>query len=252
MLPADARNTVPVYDAFVAFTGVGVPYLAGSREVRGMATQISGSDVRGSEALGTEALGGVACFAASALLLPILSEYTLTSDYISELAIGRFGFVQTLAFLALGIGSLALAVGLRRATRGSWGSLAGTALFGLFGVGVLADALFPIDRSGMQPQTLAGTVHIMAALAAFVCAVLGMFVLTRTFKRDARWGSYWRLSLVLALAALVTFFLPSEGALAGIYQRIFVGIILTWIVLAALRLRSEPADVPIAQPARVR
>ena len=217
-----------------------------------MSTQISGGGIRRLDLFAKAAFGGAACFVASVLLLPIRSEYTLAGDYISELAIGRFGFVQTLAFLALGIGSLALAAGIREATRGSWGSLVGTVLFGLFGIGVLVDAFFPIDRGGMQPETVVGTVHILAALVAFVCAVLGMFVLTRTFKRDARWGSYWRLSLALAVAALVAFFLPSEGAWTGIFQRIFVGIIIAWMVLAALRLRSLAGDAPTQKPPRVR
>jgi uncharacterized membrane protein YoaK (UPF0700 family) len=89
---------------------------------------------------------------------------------------------------------------------------------------------------------MVGTVHILAGTLAFVCAVLGMFVLTRTFKRDVRWQSYWVLSLVLALGALVAFFLPS-GQWPGIVQRIFLGVVIAWMILAALRL-SSIAGVP--------
>ena len=60
---------------------------------------------------------GLAFFAATALLLPIVSEYSLTADYISELAIGRYGYLQTAAFFAAGLGTLSLAVGVREATR---------------------------------------------------------------------------------------------------------------------------------------
>jgi hypothetical protein len=216
-----------------------------------MSNRVSEGGVQGLDFLAKAALAGTACFVASALLLPLFSEYTLARDYISELAIGRFGFVQTIAFLAFGLGSLALAAGIRRATRGSWGSLVGSVLFGLFGVGVLIDAFFPIDRGGDRPQTMTGTVHILAASLAFVCAVLAMFVLTRTFKRNARWRSYWRLSLVLALVALVAFFLPS-GQWAGISQRIFVGVVIAWMILAALRLRSIAGGASTQNPSRVR
>jgi hypothetical protein len=188
---------------------------------------------------------------ASALLLPIFSEYTLTADYVSELAIGRFGFVQTIAFLAFGLGTLALAAGIRRATRGSWGSLVGSFVFGLLGVGALVDAVFPVDEGRNPEQTMSGTVHILAGSLAFVFAMLGMFVLTRTFKRDVRWQSYWVLSLVLALGALVTFFLPS-GQWPGIFQRIFLGIVIAWMIFAALRLHSIAGDASIQQPSRVR
>jgi hypothetical protein len=100
-----------------------------------MSTQISDDGLHRLDLFARLALAGVACFVASALLLPLFSEYTLTGDYVSELAIGRFGFVQTIAFLAFGLASLALAAGIRRATRGSWGSLVGSVLFGLLGVG---------------------------------------------------------------------------------------------------------------------
>jgi len=197
------------------------------------------------------ALVGSACFAASALLLPIFSEYGLAEDYISELAIGRFGFVQTIAFFMLGLGTLGLAAGICEATKRSWGSLVGSALLGLFGVGLILDAVFPIDR-GVTPQTTSGAIHLIVALLAFVCVTLGMFVLTRTFKQAPRWQSYWPVSLVLALGALAALFLPSEGAWAGPFQRIFIGIIITWMVPAAIRLRSVADGTSAQQLPRVR
>jgi hypothetical protein len=66
----------------------------------------------------------------------------------------------------------------------------------------------------------------------------GMFVLSMTFKRDARWRSFWPYSLALAFAALITFFLKGDGQWTGLYQRIFNGTILLWLILAAIRLRS--------------
>lgn len=130
---------------------------------------------RGSNLLAIVSLGGSGCFVASALLLPAVSEYGIRQDFISELAIGRYGFVQTLAFVAFGIGALALAAGLRRSTKGSWGSLVGSRLVGLFGIGVLLDAAFPIDPGGRM-MTVTGTVHLVAALAAFVCMVVAIRV----------------------------------------------------------------------------
>lgn len=198
---------------------------------------ISADDSRGSNLFAIASLGGSGCFVASALLLPAVSEYGIRQDFISELAIGRYGFVQTLAFVAFGTGALALAAGLRRSTKGSWGSLAGSILVGLFGLGVLLDAAFPIDPGG-QMTTAAGTVHLMAALVAFVCMVLAMFVFSRTFKQSARWRSLRSVSLVLALMALAAFFLPSNGEWAGLFQRIFVGVVISWMVIVAIRLRS--------------
>src|SRR5215208_8023611 len=80
------------------------------------------------------AIVGLAFFSATALLLPLVSEYSLTADYISELAIGRYGFLQTAAFFAAGVSSLALAVGIRVATKGSWGSRVGSIFIALYGL----------------------------------------------------------------------------------------------------------------------
>ena len=68
-----------------------------------MTTPATGGGNDGTGVLARAALAGAACFTLSALLLSLFSEYTLAGDYISELAIGRFGSVQTLAFLAFGI-----------------------------------------------------------------------------------------------------------------------------------------------------
>lgn len=78
-----------------------------------------------------------------------------------------------------------------------------------------------------------------------------MFVLSRTFKRDARWRSLWPVSLVLAFAALITFFLMGDGQWTGLYQRVFIGTILLWLILVAIRLRSIASGAPARRAAPV-
>jgi hypothetical protein len=200
----------------------------------------------------------VAAKNATALLLPLVSEYSLTADYISELAIGRYGYLQTAAFFAAGLGTLVLAVGVREATNGSWGSRLSSGLVGLYGVGVILAGIFPtdeIDPAGrVESPTSVGAVHIVASALAFVFSIACMFVLSRTFKRDARWQAVWPWSLVLAFAALVGFIMsvPSEGSWVGLIQRIFIGTIIVWQVLVAFWLRSITKGASAEQPLRVR
>ena len=133
-------------------------------------------------------------------------------------------------------------MGIRVATKGSWGSRMGSAFFGLYGLGGILVGIFPtdeVDAAGrVESPTSVGTVHIVVSALAFVFGIAGMFVLSRTFKRDARWRAFWPWSLVLAVAALVGFFLQSEVPWVGLSQRIFVGTITLWLVLVAFRLRS--------------
>ena len=223
-----------------------------------MSPSTSSEEARRLERIAVVALVGLAFFAATASLLPLVSEYSFSADYISELAIGRYGHLQTVAFFAAGLGTLALAVGAREATNGSWGSRLGSVLVGLYGVGAILAGIFPtdeIDPAGhVGSPTSVGAVHIVASLLAFVLGIAGMFVLSRTFKRDARWRAFWPLSLVLAFAALVGFIVavPSEGPWVGLIQRIFIGTIILWQVLVAFRLRSIAKGASAEQPSRVR
>jgi hypothetical protein len=208
--------------------------------------------------LAAVAIVGLAFFAATALLLPLISEYSLSADYISELVIGRYGYLQTAAFFAAGLGTLALAVGVREATNGSWGTRLGSALVGLYGVGLILAGILPTDEIGpagrVVSPTSVGTMHSVVSALAFVFVIAGMFVLSRTFKRDARWQAVWPWSLVLALATLIGVIVaaPSEGPLVGLIQRTYIGTIIIWQVLVAFWLRSIAKGAWAEQPPRVR
>jgi hypothetical protein len=222
-----------------------------------VSTSTSHQQTRSLGLLAAVAIVGLAFFAATALLLPLISEYSLTADYISELVIGRYGYLQTAAFFAAGLGTLALAVGVREATNGSWGTRLGSALVGLYGVGLILAGILPtdeIDPAGrVVSPTSVGTMHMVVSALAFVFVIAGMFVLLRTFKRNARWQALWLWSLVLALATLIGVIVaaPSEGAWVGLIQRTYIGTIIMWQVLLAFWLRSIDKGASAEQPARV-
>jgi hypothetical protein len=56
---------------------------------------------------------------ASAWILPLASEYHLVSDNISELALGRYGLVLTLALGISGLGVIGLSYAIRQLTAGT-------------------------------------------------------------------------------------------------------------------------------------
>jgi hypothetical protein len=85
------------------------------------------------------------------LLLPIWSQYSLIRDNISELALGRYGFLQTAAFVLAGLGTLALAFVIRQLTKGSWGSRVGSLLVGVYGAGAILSAVSRPTASTVGP-----------------------------------------------------------------------------------------------------
>ncbi|MGD9562542.1 MAG: DUF998 domain-containing protein [Pyrinomonadaceae bacterium] len=129
---------------------------------------------------------------ASAWLLPVVSEFTIVGDNISELVLGQFGFVQTAAFVLIGLAALMLAYAIRRLTRGSLGSFTGSLLIAINSLGLFVVAAFPTDRidapADVWNSSPTGLVHIFASVVSLTATIAAMFILTFwTFRRDARW-----------------------------------------------------------------
>jgi magnesium-transporting ATPase (P-type) len=202
------------------------------------------------------AIVGQVILAVSAWLLPLWSEFSLIGDTISELALGRYGFAQTAAFLIAGLTTLGLAFAIRRLTQGWWGSLAGSLLIAVYGAGAVGSAVLPTDRidspADLASLSVAGMIHIAVALVSFVCAIVGMFILTRTFSRANGWQAFSRLSVYFPAGALALLIVQSEGPLVGLLQRLLVAVVSAWLILVARKIRMivTPATQGAACQAR--
>jgi hypothetical protein len=106
---------------------------------------------------------------------------------------------------------------------------------------------------GNIPPTTSAIIHGLGGLSGMFCLIAAMLLLSSTFKRDERWRSWWHMSLVLGLAALllfvVGFFIPSlpvvpccplgsGGWTNALMIRIFFGALIAWLLFTALRLRA--------------
>ncbi len=179
---------------------------------------------------------------ASAWLLPFFSEYGLVDDHISELVLGRYGFVQTAAFLVSGVGVLALVYLLRgRLPRSAFSSV-GLWLLAIYGVGAILAGVFPTDRidspADLQSLSAVGIVHSVISLVSFVAIVLGMFSLTWAFSLKAAWRRLTVWSALLAGSALPMFLSQEQGSRTGLYQRALVTFVALWIMMVAIKARS--------------
>ena len=192
------------------------------------------------------AILGQVVLLASAWLLPLVSEYRLVGDNISELALARWGFILIVAFALSGLGVVGLGYVIRRLTAGSRGSLVGSLLIGIYGAGAVVVAIFPTDRidspADVWSQSTAGWIHSLTALVSYLGAIVGMLVLTWTFAHYPRWRSLIVWLSLLAGAALALLFVQSEGPWVGIMQRLLITAISGWLILVALRVRTIASE----------
>jgi hypothetical protein len=189
----------------------------------------------------------------SALLLPLVSEYGLVGDTISQLALGRFGWVQSVTFAIAGTGTLALAYAIRQLTVGTLGSRIGSLLVGVYGLGAFLVAFFPtdpVDSPGDPGSfTTTGMIDLIVSLVSFVAMVIAMFIFTRTFPRDPRWRSLSRWIVLFPAAALSLLIVQSQGSWVGVVQRLLVAVIAGWIIVVATRVRLKTTSAE-AGPSR--
>jgi hypothetical protein len=192
--------------------------------------------------LALAAITGQVALLASAWLLPVISEYDLISDNISELVLGRFGWIQTFAFVLGGLGTLALAYAVRQLTQDTWSSRLGAVLVGLYGVGAVLVAAFPTDRidrpEDVWTQSTTGMIHISISLVSFAGMIVAMFILFRTFLLDSRWRPLTPWIVLLPCASLSLMLGQGEGPHGGLLQRLLVSTIGAWILTVATRVRT--------------
>lgn len=160
----------------------------------------------------------------------------------SALSLGERGWIQIANFLVLGFSMLAFAAGLRR----TLSDATGASLVAVFGLGIIASGLFPMDpMRGYPPGTAAGTPEVLSwhhqiHNAAGPFAFLALFAACLALSQRLRGG--WRLYTLataaagLALTAWTGTAWLGDAANTGLVQRSLIFVYLTWIALLGSRL----------------
>ncbi len=99
--------------------------------------------------------------------------YSAWRNYVSDLSLSGYGWMQVANFLACGLLTVLFAVGLRRALRGGPGAAAGPLLLAVFGLALIVAGIFTDDPGRGYPpgvpaaqQTAHGTRSCWAAASA--------------------------------------------------------------------------------------
>lgn len=170
---------------------------------------------------------GNAAFVAIAIGLPYAQPgYRLSRDAVSVLALGPYGWVQTIAFCALGIGTVALA-GVIAQTTSSRGAAVALGVAGA--LNFIAAGVHTV-RVG-QHQTPASVVHNLCGVVTFVLTVVAMALLVRGFRRSTGWAPMAAPSRLWVIVAVVVLVLTAPLAKHfGIAERLLLATLVSWML----------------------
>jgi Protein of unknown function (DUF998) len=190
------------------------------------------------------ATASIACFTYSVLALLLLHvlrpEYAPAHHFISDYAVGRYGWVMTTWFLAMSCGCLMLALGLVRSGPNLIAARIGTFLLGVASIGSVVSAIFPTDVR--LPETTTGEIHFISFLVNISSLLLAILLLSLSFGSQPRWRAYRPTALTLAglvvLAAVLQFLTLRKGAPYGLANRLAVTLLIAWLLATSIRLRA--------------
>ena len=198
---------------------------------------------------------GVLYFLAAVSVAEVLRPmYDPVQRTISELAVGRYGYLQISAFVALGLSFVALSLGLWQRVRATVTSRLGLVLILVCAASTFVAAAFPTDLRTAAVATVSGQIHAISASVGYGCLITAMLLLSWHFRRDLPWRTLHfpasGLTLV-GLAALLTMAVTGSSSIAGLLQRIMTVALLSWVALTALhvgRLSLAPRPARVHEP----
>jgi hypothetical membrane protein len=195
-------------------------------------------------------LAGVAVYVAIDVLLAFLRPgYSLLYNAESDYGRGPWYWVMDLNFLLRCALSLAMAGALYRVVRLDGRTRSGLALLVTWAVCSGLLAFFADDPEG-TPQHGSGIVHLVLAFIAFTCITIGTILISASLMSDPEWRPAAPILLAISVAGAVAYLLlgtvhQHHHAPGGLYERIFLGLELLWIVVAAIAIvRQRPATQP--------
>ena len=126
------------------------------------------------------------CFGAMVVLHAVRTDLDPVRQVMSEYANGRFGWFMTVAFYAIGLACVALAVRLGRAIVRRRLSVAVRVLLALGGLGLVLAGVFEVERPAV-PDTIEEVIHSYATLTAFTLIITAMLLFAVVCRQDPRW-----------------------------------------------------------------
>ncbi len=176
-------------------------------------------------------------FAIVSLLHFLRPDKNLLSCFVSEYAVGNYGWLMTIAFYALGLATALLLTGLLQSCKAS--ATSGIAI-SIFCLGIVLAGIFPTDLPQALP-TPGGLMHGFAALIALFSLAVSMIAWGIVFKKTEDWKRFAKPSVFYGLISLVLLiiFIASPISSRGLTQRILLVWDISWLLLIGWKLYNK-------------
>lgn len=191
------------------------------------------------------AVVGQMFFLGSIWILPSLSRQDLMSGLLGQLVLGRYGYVQTAAYLVSGTGVLALILPLRLHLAPRLSRSVGVMLVATYGIGLIAGGILqPVSGDG-SADWLAwlsiGPLHYKLGTMCAYAMLVGMFMLTWAFSFEPGWEGATLVSAFLTGASLTFLVVQADMPFIGILQRSHAMVVGLWVIVVALNALKAPS-----------
>jgi hypothetical protein len=189
---------------------------------------------------GTIGVIGVGLFVLALIGLHILdSDLSVVDEYVSVYALGDHNWVSRAADLAMGLGIIAIALGLRKTLARGKRVTASWVLVLVAGFGFIVSGIFNTDPTDTTDATISGAIHDLGGYISMLSLMIATWLLRGVFKRDEEYSAMSRTQtrfavlMTGALAAFIAF-----EAILGLTQRLLIAVVATWLITLAINIRQ--------------
>ncbi|MBD1395078.1 DUF998 domain-containing protein [Mucilaginibacter glaciei] len=164
----------------------------------------------------------------------IRPDKSILASFVSEYAVGNYGWLMTTGFFSIAIGALCLIAGLLITIKASKTAI--TTLV-IWCIGAFLFSIFTTDLPGETP-TPQGLIHGLSALIALFSLGIAIIAWGFTFNIINTWQHMAKISCLFGVTSAVVFisFLLSPPSLRGLSERILIVWDITWIILVSRQL----------------
>lgn len=179
--------------------------------------------------------------AALHVLRPDLAPAT---NFISDYAVGPFGWIMTSFFVTFSLGLVAMVIAARSSGRPRALKTIGLLALCITAIGLIVTAIYPTDLPG-APFTRSGEIHELSFRVNVVGLLVGVVALSLALGREPMWRLKQRVLGVLALnvvaALALQFATLRKGMPYGLANRYFVIAVFAWLLFLTRQLTARRA-----------